>query len=208
MKVSATSPARDEIVLPFPDAPGVAAYIRSTLLTSSLQSLRARGLEEKHSRLLPPEHRDTILSCVAGQWLPIAVGAAHYEACGKLGLSAAEQHEVGRSVSKQIHETLLGLTVKMARGVGLTPWTLLAKGNTLFSRLFRGGGTQITRLGASSARIEIAGLPLLEIPYFRNAVSGTYAAGIELLGRGASVRLRASDGASFATRCTFFAEWS
>jgi hypothetical protein len=75
----------------------------------------------------------------------------------------------------------VGVVVKMAHNAGVSPWTLLPKGNQIFGRLFRGGGgTRITKLGPKEARAEIVGLTLFGIPYFRHAIRGIYQAGIAL----------------------------
>lgn len=59
-----------EIFLPFP-APlerlETVTEIRSTLLASSLQALKTRGLLERYTALLPIEHHQTILHCIAAQ---------------------------------------------------------------------------------------------------------------------------------------------
>jgi hypothetical protein len=154
-----------------------------------LASLRARGLFERYDSAQRSAHRAAILSCVAGEWLPLEVGVAHYRACEALGLAREEQMDIGKDVSKRIHDTFLGLVVRAARGVGVTPWTLLAKGNTLQSRLLRGGGSRVTRLAAKAARVELSQTTLLDIPYFLNASMGVYQAGVELLASNVGVRL-------------------
>jgi hypothetical protein len=186
-------PIVPEILVPFPEPLAKmrpAAEVRSTLLASSMQSLRERGLFERYAQLLEPEHRSIILDCAIGQWFPIEVGFAHYRACDRLGLSNEEQVQIGVDVSKRIHDTFLGVVAKMARGIGVTPWTLLSKSNLLFGRLFRGGGgTQISKYGPKEAGLEIARLPLLDIPYFRNGLRGIYLAGIRLTCDTAHVRV-------------------
>jgi hypothetical protein len=180
-----------EIILPFPEpferlAP--VSEIRSTLIASSLQSLKQRGHFERYSQLLPATHKDTILQCIAGQWFPVAVALDHYRACDALGLSSDEQREIGSDVSRRIHETFLGVVVQMARGVGVTPWTVLVRGNQLWTRIWKGGGLQVSKLGPKDAHIEIARLSLLEIPYFRNAAQGLYQLAIDMFAKRAHVR--------------------
>jgi hypothetical protein len=155
--------------------------VRSTLLASSVESLRRRGLLEKYKVLVSPKHRDTILNAVAGSWLEMDVGLAHYTACEALGFSTDEQVAIGAEVSQKIHGTFVGVVVKAAHQAGVTPWTLLPKGNQIYGRLFRGGGgTRITKLGPKEIRAEIVGIPMFRIPYFRHAVRGIYQAGIAL----------------------------
>jgi hypothetical protein len=190
--LSVPSPATGDIVLPFPasrESLGFATEVRSTLIGSSVQSLRARGLFERYTSYLSAEHRAAILESVAGHWLPIAVGVAHYTACDRLGLSVADQFEMGASVSHMVHGTFLGAVVRLARNAGVTPWTLLPNGNRLYGRLLRGGGgTQVSRLGPKEASVEMVGIPMLAIPYYRNAVRGIYHAAVALFCRQAYVQ--------------------
>ncbi len=184
-----------EIILPFPTALErlePASEIRSTLIASSLQSLKARGHWERYSELLPAEHRDTIVHCIAGEWFPLSVGFAHYETCDQLQLSLEQQREIGEDVSRRVHETFLSVMLQMAKGVGFTPWTVLAKGNQIYARIMRGGGTQVTKLGPKDAQIDVARLPLLEIPYFRTAAQGIYQVAIGMFAKRAHVRLLAA----------------
>lgn len=178
-----------EVIVDFPSPLQPITAIRSTLITSSLASLRLRGLLPQYEAVQQSSHRETILSCVAGGWLPLEVGFAHYRACDALGLSHEQQEEIGKDVSRRIHDTFLSLVAKMARGAGVTPWLLLAKGNTLQSRLYRGGGMRIVRLSDRSARVELAKHSMLEVPYYRNAVVGVYTAGVELLASDVSCRI-------------------
>lgn len=182
----------EEIILPFP-APlpqlGQTTHVRSTLLASSMQSLRGRGLFERYCELLPNELRDEILTSVAGAWLPLRLAEAHYTACDRLGLSAEQQRGMGHDVSKRVHDTFLALVVKMARGVGVTPWSLLPRGNDLYGRLMRGGGgIQVTKVGNQEARVELVGVPLTRIPYFANALLGMYEAGLGMFAERIFVR--------------------
>jgi hypothetical protein len=173
-----------EIVLPFNVAEqklGLATETRSTLIASSIASLRRHGLFDRYQPLLSSHHRDAILSSVAGVWLPMAVARAHYEACDRLGLSMQEQVEIGAEVSQKIHETFLGVVVRMAKQAGVTPWVLLSRGHSMFSRLFQGGGgIRVIRYGPKEARADVAGVDLFDIPYFRAAVRGIYLGAVSL----------------------------
>ncbi|MEY4550482.1 MAG: hypothetical protein RL685_6677, partial [Pseudomonadota bacterium] len=76
-----------EALLEFPYPLEPITAIRSTLITSSLASLRLRDLLPQYEAAQQSAHRETILRCVAGEWLPLEVGFAHYRACDALGLS-------------------------------------------------------------------------------------------------------------------------
>jgi len=153
-----------------------------------MQSLRSRGLFERYSGLLTDSYRDRVLNSVAGEWLTTEIALAHYSACDALQLSVEDQVGMGREVSRRTHETFLGLIVKMARGVGVTPWVVFPRINSLYQRIFRGGGIQITRLGAKNAKVQTLGLIPLGIPYFRNAYLGMYEAGVGMFASGVQVR--------------------
>jgi hypothetical protein len=181
--------AAEQVLLEFPHPLTPVTAVRSTLITSSLASLRQRGLFERYDQLQRTPHRERLLSCVAGEWLDIAVARAHYSVCDALGLSRNEQIAIGKDVSKLIHETFLRLIVSAARGVGVTPWAILRRGDSLQARLNQGGGMRLLRLSEQSARIELAQNSLFEVPYFRNAVLGVYAAGVEILASNVSARI-------------------
>jgi hypothetical protein len=196
-----------EAVVEFPSPLQPITAIRSTLITSSLASLRQRNLLPRYEAAQQSPHRETILSCVAGEWLPLEVGFAHYRACDALGLSPELQVEIGKDVSRRIHDTFLSTVAKMARGAGVTPWLLLSKGNTLQGRLFRGGGMRIVRLGNRSARVELAKHGLLDLPYYRNAVVGVYTAGVELLGGNVSCRIMKAESSDPARMLVLRIDW-
>jgi hypothetical protein len=199
-----------EVILPFPvplDRLESVSEVRSTLIASSLQALKTRGLLERYTELVPEEHRETILHCIAGQWFPLAVGVSHYETCDRLGLSHEQQRDIGSDVSRRIHETFLGVLVQMAKGVGVTPWLVLGKGNQLFGRIVKGGGLQVTKLGPKDALIEIAGLPLLEIPYFRTAAQGIYQVAISMFAKRAHVRFVAAQSRVPGQLTTLHVSW-
>jgi hypothetical protein len=173
----------EEVILPFPTsgALGEATQVRSTLLASSIASLRRHDLFDRYVALLSPAHREAVLSSVAGQWLPIAVGRAHYHACDQLGLTPAQQVQIGGEVSIKIHDTFLGVVIRTAKQAGVTPWILLSRGHQMYSRIFEGGGgIRVIRYGPKEARADIVGIPLLTIPYFRNGLRGIYQGAISL----------------------------
>jgi hypothetical protein len=178
------APGTGEVVLPFPGPPeklGVATRIRTTLLVSSLQSLRRRGSLDDYMRLLPEEHHMTITSMIAGQWLPMAVGLAHYDACQALGISQPEVVAIGREVGDKIHGTFLATMVRMAGQVGATPWTGLSFVGRLFDRLFQGGGgVTVIKLAPKDARVQFLGMPVARVPYYRVAMTGVFEVGLDL----------------------------
>jgi len=197
-----------EVLIDFPQPLEPVTAVRSTLITSSLASLRTRGLFERYDKLQRSPHRDMILSCVAGAWLDIEVAAAHYQACDALGLARDEQIDIGKDVSKRIHETFLRTILSAARGVGLTPWVLLSRSDSVQTRLNRGGGVRLTRLSPRAARIELAKHPLLELTYFRNGLLGIYLAAVELMASNANGQLILAESQRPGERTVLRVDWT
>jgi hypothetical protein len=157
--------------------------VRSTLLTGSIQALRARNLYEDYFKVLPAKHHDAIRSMVAGVWVPLELARAHYDALDRLLPDANAQIDMGRDVADRIHRTILATVAKAASGAGVTPWIGLASFPKLWERTFVGGAVAIQKLGMKDARIDMVKLSLLETSYFRHAFIGVLAAGIELFCR-------------------------
>ena len=174
----------EEIVVAFPrppDALGAATRVRSTLLVSSLQSLRRRGRENDYLALLPAEHHRTVLTLVAGAWIPMPLAEAHYLACQGLGFQRSELLAIGREVGDRIEGSVLATMVRMAGSVGATPWTALAQIGRLYGRIFDGGGgVSVARRGPKDARVRFTGMPLVHIPYYRGAMAGVVEIGLQL----------------------------
>jgi hypothetical protein len=159
---------------------GDVSHVRSTLVLSSVQSIRNHALYEHYVRQLDPGMLETISSMIAGSWLPVETAMKHYRACDALGLSLSNEIALGYEVGNRIQSSLLGLLLKGAKGSGATPWTGLGYLDRLWERVFSGGGVGLTKLGPKEARAVFVGLPLLSVPYFRHAFRGTMLAGLEL----------------------------
>lgn len=169
------------LIAPPASETGSVTHVRSTLVLSSVQSLRAHALFDPYVGLLDPQMRETIHSLIAGQWLPVAIALKHYRACNGLGLSLANEIALGHEVGTRIQSSILGLLLKGAKGAGATPWTGLGFMDRLWERVFAGGGgVGLVKLGPKEARAQLVGLPLLAVPYFRHAFRGTMLAGLEL----------------------------
>lgn len=173
-----------EVIVPFRVAPqklGVATRVRTTLLVSSLQSLRKRGLQDRYLELLPGEHHATVRSMIAGQWVPMRVAEAHYDACEALDIDRHEVNSIGREVGDRIEGTFLGTMVRMAGSVGATPWTALSYVDRLYDRVFAGGGgAAVYKLGPKDAEFHFVGVPVCRTSYFRLAMAGVVEVGAEL----------------------------
>jgi hypothetical protein len=172
-----------EVFVPFPgplETIGSTTRVRSTLIASSLRSLREHGHFDAYFAKLEPAWRDAILHSVAGVWMPVGAGTAHYRACDALQLSPVEQIEIGREVGDRIQGTFLASMVRAARGAGVTPWRALSYTDKLYGRLFEGGGMAVVKLGPKEARVDMANNPIVGVGYFRNGLRGLYQVAVEL----------------------------
>jgi hypothetical protein len=172
-----------EVIVPLPQPRERIAFpkqIRSTLLVSSLRSIRARNLFDAYYAGLDPPWRKPILESVAGSWLPLEAGMAHYSSCDALGLSVVEQVAIGREVGDRIQGTFLGTMIRAAKVSGATPWTVFPYTMKLYERLFDGGACWVVKAGPKDARLEIVANPIVSITYFRNAMRGVWQAALEL----------------------------
>jgi hypothetical protein len=171
----------EEILIPFGASRDKRATdLRSTLLTTSLRSLKANGLLDAYLKLLPAEHHDALTNIVAGVWMPIEIGIAHYSAIDALGLTAAQIAVLGKDVGERVQGSILGLMVRTAKSSGLTPWAGLRNCPLFYERMFIGGAVSLVKLGPKEARIELVSNPLFGIPYFRHALRVIATTGIEL----------------------------
>ncbi len=147
-------------------------HVRSTLLLSSIQTLRAKGLFEAYLQKLPRALHAPVLEAVAGSWMPLATGMAHYEACDALGISTQEQFNNGREVAERVQNSMLATLVRAAKTMGVTPWTALENFQRMGDRMLQGGAYALYRLGPKEARVEAHGIALARWPYFRNSWRG------------------------------------
>src|SRR5215831_4988494 len=96
-----------ETLIPFRERPvPPATALRSTILLTSLQTLRTHGYFHRYVTLLT-DHKEEILNCVAGVWVPMPVARAHYAACDALALTAREQYDLGYEVGCQFRDAYL-----------------------------------------------------------------------------------------------------
>lgn len=154
-----------------PEGP-VATHVRSTLLSSSLQTIRELGHFDRYVALMPKDACETILLTLAPTWLPVALADIHYAACEGLGLSADETDLVGQAVATRFMGTFLQTFVRSSRNVGGSPWVPIKQYGRLWSRIWQGGGVFVTELGPKDALIESRGLPLAKYRYFSTAYMG------------------------------------
>jgi hypothetical protein len=180
----------------------MATHIRSTVLDSSLRVIRERGRFDPYCAALPERYHDALFNLVVGTWVPMEIGAAHYEAANAAGFAPHEQYENGRIVVDRIGSTAFGLVGALTRSSGATMWTVLSHAQRLWDRLMLGGVLAVYKLGPKEARLEGYGAPIARIPYVRNGWRGMIAGVGELFCRKAYVNEvpRLCGGSTFAFR--------
>jgi hypothetical protein len=172
----------ETVISPFPVARErvrTASMIRSTWLSSSIHAVQKRGLTDRYLAALPREHHDAVLSSVAGVWLPVAVGVAHYDAMDSLRLNPLEVVAIGKETSAWLHTTVLAIATTFARGIGVTPAAVLGQLSRFWSKSMVGGGVGAFLTGPKDARVEFLGFPCARIPYVRLAVRGVIQGALE-----------------------------
>jgi hypothetical protein len=171
-------------------------HVRSTLIQSSLTSLRSCGHFERYVKLLDRDHAQLIVDTMAPVWLPVVTGMAHYRACDAMSLSEVELLSMGEAVGDRIQVAFLRTLSQSVKAVGFTPWSLLSHFGRLWQRLFLEGSIAVTQVGPKDGSIDVAGLPLVEFAYFREAMRGVLTMAIKFAGaRTALVRVSQFDAA-------------
>ena len=181
----------EQPIVPLPDTREripLVRQVRSTLLSSSLQSLKDHGAAEQYFAALPREHHDAILSLVAGVWVPVDLAIVHYVTCDGLKLDAEKSEAISNDVAKRIHGSVLATVIRMTTGTGVTMVNGLQQVQRLYSRVFVGGAIGAYLLGPKEARLDFAGFQLAQIPYFRNGLRNSAKASLELFARTLFVR--------------------
>lgn len=164
----------EEVILALPAARSriaMATRFRSTWLTSSLQALRERGLYERYVAALSPAYAETIMSCVAGMWLPMGAGMAHYETCDRLDLAVPEQIAMGTQVMRHTHRNVLAMALRLVSKHD-APWTIFAQSQRLWDRIWDGGAIGVFRTGEREVRLELFGWPCARFQYCRVSMRG------------------------------------
>jgi hypothetical protein len=162
----------EEVLMALPASYEPVTAVRSTLLISSLATLTEQGHAAHYFAALPPKYHDVIRSAVAGAWLPLDVGVAHYTACAALGLPHEAVVRIGRGVADKVRGTLLGTAVRMAKEVGITPANVIAQFPRFWARAFQGGALCASKIGPKEVRIEAHKSAILDTSYFRSSLCG------------------------------------
>lgn len=177
---------------------GPIRHVKSTVICSSLASLRALGLFDAYRKLLAPVHADEVLSAIAGTWLPIDAGVAHYRACDALGLDRDAIVSLGTASIRRMQQSVFNTLGLLAQQVGADPWTILPAYPRLWNRHFDGGGVTVTKLGPKDALCELRDLPFCRFAYFRTAHAEQVRYGTSRFASTVRVREHASTATSLA----------
>jgi hypothetical protein len=163
------------LLLPGPrNSVPAATHFRSTWIVASLDSLRINGHLERYRKNLRAYHEE-LFSCIAGEWLPMSVARAHFEACDALELSPREMNAMvrgGRQVRQAWFANLIAAARKARESGPDANWDVLSQLDRMWRRTANGGATAVYRLGEHKAQIDYVGCDLFDIPYYR-ASTGT-----------------------------------
>lgn len=182
---------------------GPIRHVKSTVICASIESIRTLGKFDAYTRLLAPAHAGQVLGAIAGTWLPIEAGVAHYAACDALELDRDVIASIATASIRRMQQSVFNTLALLAQHAGADPWTILAAYPRLWNRHFDGGGVTVTRLGPKDALCELRDLPFCRFPYFRTAH-------VEQVRFGASrfaSTVRARDQGSTATSLSVAVAW-
>ncbi len=197
--------AVSEIVLAFPEPITPMRHMRSTLVHGGISSLRSAGLYDTYVATVAPGVREEIEGAVAGMWIPIETAVEHYLACDRLGLSSESAAQLGRGTFDRTKGLLLGTAIGLARGAGVTPWTLAPYVQRFWLRGMDGGGVQAVKIGPKEMRLDVVACPVLRSHYFRAALRGLTGALFELVSR--KVYVQEVPGGGPETAIALRAQW-
>jgi hypothetical protein len=187
-RVSALRREDDDLGLPPRASIKAVSHVRSTIVLASQARLRQEGLLERYLMHLPGAYSAELAQLGAPCWLPLTSGMAHYMACDALGLSEAAVVAMAQRMSMHGEGTFLGVAANIARGAGVTAWTLARQAPRIWARGFMGGAVGCTKLGPKELKLEVVGWPCARIPYCRWAIRGLTLGVFKLISREAYVR--------------------
>jgi hypothetical protein len=156
-----------ELFLPFRNSPiRPVEEVRSTLILSGIQEIRARGHFSRYVDVLSPEMRERIFGLAAGMWVPVELAVAHYTAIDGLRLATSEIESIGADVANRTWKHILSPVAARAKRIGPKPWEALTHTHESIDLNWRGGDARIFRESPNQALYEWVGQPCAGIPYF------------------------------------------
>lgn len=154
--------------------------IRGTMVLSSVQAMRARGLTDAYFERLPAAHHDGIRSVLAALWVPLALADAHYTVMDQLIADPEVQLAIGEEVGRRLERTFIA---RVARSLGRATGAdlvmmMLPQLPRVLGRIAQGGAARAVGLGRKDARIEFYGVTLARFSYVRMAWQGLIHSGL------------------------------
>jgi hypothetical protein len=146
--------------------------VRSTVLRASVEGVRLAGRLDDYKRLVPEQHHPALFESVAGIWLPVDTGLAHYRACEQLGFRASEVMQMGHRTAQRAGESMVGTIIRLAKQAGATPELYFTQFPRLWARAYDGGATPVYKTGPKDCRLDVLSFPLCAIPFYRSALRG------------------------------------
>jgi hypothetical protein len=201
-----SEPQRDDDIVGLPARASIkpVSQVRSTIVLASQAKLREEGLFERYLAHLPGTYAARLAQLGAPCWLPLEYGVAHYTACDALGLSEAEVVALAQRTAMHGDGTFLGVAANIARGTGVTVWTVARQAPRIWARGWVGGAVGCTKLGPKELKLEIVGWPCARIPYSRWGLRGLTLGVAKLISREAYVReLRAASSDELALQVSW-----
>lgn len=172
----------DELLYPPPrskkDTPSVDA-VRAFVFSSGVRWMQEKGVADRFAELLPARLAGTLPTVTATEWVSLADALEVYAALDALGLSAAEQIDLGRAVSTANNGVVITTIARLAGSVGVSPWFVMQHANRAWQRSNRGGAIAVYKTGDKAARLEFWQVPLARSPFFVTSMRGAIAVGIE-----------------------------
>jgi hypothetical protein len=165
-----------EAFLPFPGESRTRVppmtHVKGTWLASAVLGLRESGKFDAYQANLDSRYRELLTNVVTGDWHPIDVLLAHYEACERLEMTSSEILAIAEHVNSRAQGGVLSLTVRLAASTVVTPWVVMGQLNRLWTRVARGGGIGVFKLGPKEARVEVVQFPGSRFRYCQLSMRG------------------------------------
>jgi hypothetical protein len=186
-------PQDGEVIVEYTSTQGEQiTHIRNTLVSSSVQTLKALGFLERYLRVLPSAYHDEMLAPRAPGWMAVEEAAVHYKACDDMNLAQAEIDLLSETVAKSVAGLLLSTFTRSSRSLEADPWLSLSQTERLFSRLNQGGAVRVVRRAANEALFEVRGGRLYTIPYYEMGHHAMLRASVLLFAKTATTRTLAA----------------
>lgn len=161
------------VLVALPDVIAPVTHLRGTALVSSLHVLREMGLQDGVFAALRPELHEPVENVLAASWVEVALATEYYRAVDSLGLTEDQIVSIGKLAAERVQSAVVGTIMRGLRGI-VTPATILARMDLLWSRNTKGGAVKVEHTARREIRVEAHGTPYLDFRYCRTALMGYY----------------------------------